>query len=150
MVGGDDEAAPVEVADGFLESLLAYLEHFADDVGVAFVAQRTLSVVLPEVAEQPVGEVGGELPAGGLEGDVGLPVAPHLADIGLQAVAGVDVLEYLRVVDESRVAVLDDAFESEVSLLPDKDVDGLSGSERCGVAVEEPVYFRCGDDAVAL
>lgn len=41
--------------------------------------------------------------------------------ISLHAVAAVDIFEYLVVVDETTIFVVDDDFKAEVSLLPHKE-----------------------------
>ena len=58
-----NEAAFVEVADGFLVGFLRDLEAVVDKFGGRFVAEITIAIVLIEVTQQHFGKVEGVLTA---------------------------------------------------------------------------------------
>ena len=93
------EPSFVQVADSFLECLLAYLECALDVLCVALVAQWAHAIVVAQIFEKGLCEVGCQLTACWLECDVYFPVGSDIVDISRHAVASGDMLEDLSLID---------------------------------------------------
>ena len=145
-----DEALLVEVANGTLVNLLAHVETLVDVVGLALVAKVTLAIVVQEILVEGFGEIGSLLDAGLLQGDIYLSVRTDSSDVALHLVTGVDVLEDLVLIEETRILVVDDNLEAEVGLLPDEEIHLIAMLVVRMVFVEITLNLGRGNDAVAL
>ena len=57
-----------------------------------------------------------------LQTHINLSVRAHSSDIAFHSVASMNVLEYLVLIEQTRVLVVNDDLEAEVCLLPDQQV----------------------------
>lgn len=107
-----DEALLVEVANGTLVNLLAYVETLVDVVGLALVAKVALAIVVQKILVEGLGEIGSLLDASLLQGYVYLSVRTNSSDVALHLVTRVDVLEDLVLIEEPWILVVDDNLEA--------------------------------------
>ena len=91
-------------------------------LGRTLVAQGTMATVVVEVRKENVAEVGHTFLTLTGECYIYLAVLAHLIYICTRAHACAQVAEHLRVVEESAPTVVYDYLETEVGLLPHKDV----------------------------
>ena len=95
------------------------MELILDVLRVALVAQVATSAGVLQVAQQRFGEVLGVLATVFLQLNVDLSVRTDVGNVTLATVAGVEIAEYLLIIDKTCVFVLYDTLESKVRLLPD-------------------------------
>lgn len=126
------------------------METLVDVVGFALVAKVTLAVVVQEILVEGFGEIGCLLDAGLLQGDIYLSVRTDSSDVALHLVTGMDVLEDLVLIEETRILVVDDNLEAEVCLLPDKEIHLVTMLVVRMVFVEITLNLGRGNDAIAL
>ena len=126
------------------------METLVDVVGLALVAKVALTVVVQKILVEGFCEIGCLLDTGFLQGDVYLSVWANSSDVSLHLVTRVDVLEDLVLIEQTRILVVDDNFEAEVSLLPDEEIHLFAMLVVRMVFVEITLYLGRGNDAVAL
>ena len=126
------------------------METLVDVVGFALVAKVTLAVVVQEILVEGFGEIGSLLDAGLLQGDIYLSVRTNSSDVALHLVTGMDVLEDLVLIEETRILVVDDNIEAEIGLLPDEEIYLIAMLVVRMVFVEITLNLGRGNDAIAL
>lgn len=126
------------------------METLVDVVGLALVAKVTLAIVVQEILVEGFGEIGSLLNAGLLQGDIYLSVRANSSDVALHLVTGVDVLENLVLIEQTRILVVDDNLEAEIGLLPDEEIHLIAMLVVRMVFVEITLNLGRGNDAIAL
>ena len=137
IVSDGDETTLVEVADGTLVGLFADLELLSDFLCTALVAKTAASATVLQIAKEIFREVFGMLTTSLLEGYIYLSVRTYLGDVCLHTVASVQITEHLGVIEQSRIAIVDDGFEAEVCLLPDEGIDFIAYFQRYRIVIDE-------------
>ena len=146
----EDDMAAVEVADGTLKCFLAHAKDVADELRVRLVTIGAETVVGDEIVGERVGKVSCLLSPGGLQHHIDFAVLPHLVDISPKPVAGMDFAEYLVVVNQSLVGVVDNDLETHICFLPHQQVDCLIVIVVCGLLAQVSFHLGGSNNAVAL
>ena len=145
-----DEVLLVEVADSFLEHLLANAEEGVDFLGRTLVAQRREATIVLQVFQQGVAEIVDGLLSLLLQREVDFAVGTHLLDVCFEAVAAVQLAEDLGM--ELQVVKLD--WDSLILSLQKDQIDaviaGMTATEERMKQVDFTTPYYVSEEVVIV